>query len=308
MKASIVEIHKKYCIILTADGQFVRQDVPAGAYEIGDEIIIDAADFLDVKEKPLKKPFSIFAKLAAGLAVIIILGGVSYLGIKYAGLGLAFSPVRVASEAVQAKTIDTASGQESAKGSQGDKGQDQQALSAEAPNTEPGIAGAQSSESSANKVQAEQPSSASDQSGQSDKTQSSQDDSTTAPGTNNEGELDEVPLPVLFEGTFKLDKKNIDILTNYPDLYITYIFEEKYTQDSVTGETKTFTLKIKNLQKSTFNGNIDIIFIDKSSKTLQTSAIEIENLAFNDEIIEEIQIAENTDSFKMILYGNFAEP
>jgi hypothetical protein len=40
MKAVIMEIHKDYCIVMTKDGQFIRQNIPAGVFEIGDEIVI----------------------------------------------------------------------------------------------------------------------------------------------------------------------------------------------------------------------------------------------------------------------------
>src|SRR4030043_1973409 len=40
MKAVIIEIHKDYCIVMTKDGQFIRQNIPAGVFEIGDEIVI----------------------------------------------------------------------------------------------------------------------------------------------------------------------------------------------------------------------------------------------------------------------------
>ena len=38
MKAVIVEIHKKYCILLTKDGGFIKKKVQGCAFEIGDEI------------------------------------------------------------------------------------------------------------------------------------------------------------------------------------------------------------------------------------------------------------------------------
>jgi hypothetical protein len=91
------------------------------------------------------------------------------------------------------------------------------------------------------------------------------------------------------------------------DLIITYKVGQSYSQDKGTGEIGIFTIKIKNVQKSTFTGNIDIIFIDKNSITLQTSAFETGNLVFNDDFTQQIQIASNTDSFIMTLYGSFNE-
>ncbi len=40
MKAMIMEIHKDYCIVMTKDGQFLKQNIPAGVFEIGDEIVV----------------------------------------------------------------------------------------------------------------------------------------------------------------------------------------------------------------------------------------------------------------------------
>jgi hypothetical protein len=307
MKASVVEIYKDYCIVLTRDGRFIRQDVPAGAYEIGDEIIIEAAGLFTVKEKPLKNPFGMFARLAAGFAVIVILGGGAYLGIKYAGPGFALNSVKVASQAAQAKT-STPAGQEDTDEGYVTAQQGEQNLTAEAPDSVSGAAGAQSSESSADASKSGQslPSSNQDN-GQSDKTQSSQDNGAAASDTNSGEGIALAPMPVLFEETMKLEKNNIDIPIDYTDLLITYKLGQKYGQDEGTGEIGIFTIKIKNIQKSTFTGNIDIIFIDKNSNTLQTSAFETGNLVFNDDFTQEIQVAANADSFIMTLYGSFDE-
>jgi hypothetical protein len=287
MKASVVDIHKDYCIVITQDGRFIRQDTPAGSYEIGDEIVIETADLFTAMEKPLKKPFGIFARLAAGFAAIVIIGGGAYIGIKYAGPGFTPNPVKVASQAAQEKT--TASpGQEGADGGNATLGQDEQALAA----------AAQPSESSADTAQ----------SGQSSSSSSNQDSSGAAVSdTNDEKVLTPAPLPLLLEGAFKLEKNNIDILIDYQDLLITYKLWQSYGQDSGTGEIGIFTLKIKNIQKSTFTGNIDIIFIDKNSGILQTSAFEAGNMGFNDDYTEQIQVAADADSFIMALYGSFNE-
>ena len=309
MKAYVAEINKDYCIVITEDGRFIRQDMPAGAYEIGDEIVIEAADLFTLMEKPLKKPFGMFARLAAGFAAIVILGGGAYLGIKYAGPGFAFSPVKVAAQAAQAKTVDSSLKEDTDRGYETLEQGKEPNLAAEAPASESGVAGAQSSKSSADASMSGQSTSTSNQdSGQSDKTQASQDSGASTSGTNNEGGLTLPSGQVLYEGTSKLEKNNIDILIDYPDLLITYKLEKSYDQDSGTGEIGIFTLKIKNLQKSTFTGNIDIIFTDKNNGTLQTSAIEIGILDFNDDYTKQIQVAGIADSFSMTLFGNFNEP
>ena len=280
--------------------------MPAGAYEIGDEIVIEAADLFAVKEKPLKKPFGIFARLAAGFAAIVILGGGAYLGIKYAGPGFAFNPVKVASQEAQAKTI-ASSGQEDTDGGYATVQQGEQNLAAEAPDSGSGAAGAQSPESSADASKSGQslPSSIQD-SGQSDKTQSSQDSGAAASDTNSEEGIALAPLPVLFEETIKLEKNNIDIPIDYHGFaYHLSSLGRHMARIQVPVKSGIFTIKIKNMQKSTFTGNIDIIFMDKNNNTLQTSAFETGNLVFNDDYTQQIQIAANADSFIMTLYGSF---
>jgi hypothetical protein len=308
MKASVLEIHKDHCIVITEDGRFIRRDMPAGVYEIGDEIVIEASDLLTAVEKPLKNPFGMFAKLAAGFAAIVILGGGAYLGIKYAGPGFAFNPVKIASQSAQAKTA-ASTGQEGADVGAVTLEQGEQNLAAAAPDSGSVAADTQPSESSADASNSGQSSSTSNQdSGQSDKTQPAQDSGSATSGTNGEKDFAPAPGGVLFEGTFKLEKNNIDILIDYPDLNISYAAKNSYGQDSGAGEVGIFTLKIKNMQKSTFTGNIVIIFIDKNSRTLQTSALEIGNMGFYDDYTEQIQIADNADSFIMTLYGSFNEP
>ncbi|HEX7560660.1 MAG TPA: hypothetical protein VF347_00545, partial [Candidatus Humimicrobiaceae bacterium] len=169
-----------------------------------------------------------------------------------------------------------------------------------------GVAGVQSSESSANASKSGQSlQSSNPDSGQSDKTQSSQDNGTAASGANSGESVALAPLPVLFEETIKLEKNNIDIPLDYTDLLITYKLGQENVQDEGASEIGIFTIKIKNMQKSTFTGNVDIIFIDRNSITLQTSAFETGSLVFNDNFTQEIQIAANTDSFIMTLYGSF---
>ncbi len=305
MKASVVEIYKDYCIVLTRDGRFIRQDMTAGAYEIGDEIVTESAGLFAVKEKPQKKPFGIFARLAAGFAAIVILGGGAYLGIKYAGPGFTLNPVKVASQEAQTETISSP-GQEGIGGGNETALQGEQNFAAEAPDSGSGVAGAQSPESSADASKSGQSLPSSTQgSGQSDKTQSSQDNGAAASSTNSEEGVALAPLPVLFEETIKLEKNNIDIPLDYTDLLITYKLGQTNGLDGGAGEFGIFTIKIKNMQNSTFTGNIDIIFIDKNSTTLQISAFETGNLVFNDDFTQEIQIAANTDSFIMTLHGSF---
>jgi hypothetical protein len=70
MKAIIMEINKKYCIVMTEDGQFLNHRISGGSVEIGDEIIME--------EKNNGFSYANYNKawikgLAAGFAVLVVL-------------------------------------------------------------------------------------------------------------------------------------------------------------------------------------------------------------------------------------------
>jgi len=81
MKAVIMEIHKEYCIVMTGDGRFIRQAVPAGELEIGDEIIVE--------EETFTAPGRDWIKTFAIAAVAILVIGFGSYGILriFGGLG-----------------------------------------------------------------------------------------------------------------------------------------------------------------------------------------------------------------------------
>ena len=70
MKALIMEINKKYCIVMTEDGQFLKHRISGSSVEIGDGIIIE--------EKNNEFSYANYRKtwirgLAVGFAVLIVL-------------------------------------------------------------------------------------------------------------------------------------------------------------------------------------------------------------------------------------------
>ena len=70
MKALIMEINKKYCIVMTEDGQFLNHRISGGSVEIGDGIIIE--------EKNNEFSYANYKKtwirgFAVGFAVLIVL-------------------------------------------------------------------------------------------------------------------------------------------------------------------------------------------------------------------------------------------
>jgi hypothetical protein len=66
MKAVVMEIHKEYCIVMTGDGRFIRQEAPAGELEIGDEILVEE-ETLTAPSRDWIKTFAI-----AAVAVLVI--------------------------------------------------------------------------------------------------------------------------------------------------------------------------------------------------------------------------------------------
>ena len=111
-----------------------------------------------------------FARLAAGFAAIVILGGGSYLGIKYAGTGFCFQPGKSCLTGSTGKNRFLHPGRKILTGIIRHYSRVNRTLAAEAPASESGVAGSQSLESSADASKSGQSSSASNQdSGQSDK-------------------------------------------------------------------------------------------------------------------------------------------
>jgi len=76
MKAVVMEIHKDYCIVMTEDGQFLRQEIPAGVFEIGDEIIVERQYSYEPKVSRVVR----FA-IAASVVVVVAIGSV--FGVRY---------------------------------------------------------------------------------------------------------------------------------------------------------------------------------------------------------------------------------
>jgi len=76
MKAVIMEIYKDYCIVMTRDGQFLKQRIPAGVFEIGDEITVSE----EYTFKPVRVNLNIGwirnAAVTASVVVIVIAGSI----------------------------------------------------------------------------------------------------------------------------------------------------------------------------------------------------------------------------------------
>ena len=73
MKATVMEIHKNYCIVMTRDGQFLKHKTAAGSVEIGDEIVISK-----VPEVRLGRLYARGFAIAAAVVVVVVGGVFSY--------------------------------------------------------------------------------------------------------------------------------------------------------------------------------------------------------------------------------------
>ena len=69
MKAIIMEINKKYCIVMTEDGQFLNHRISGGSGEIGDEIIMEENN--EFSYANYRKTW--IRGIAVGFAVLIVL-------------------------------------------------------------------------------------------------------------------------------------------------------------------------------------------------------------------------------------------
>jgi hypothetical protein len=81
MKAVIIDIGKDYCIVLSRDGQFLKQRIPHGIFEIGDEITVSEEHA--ARPAILNMKMSHVRSLAAAASVIIIVAIGSIFGVWY---------------------------------------------------------------------------------------------------------------------------------------------------------------------------------------------------------------------------------
>jgi len=130
MKAVIIEIHKDYCIVMTKDGQFLKQNIPAGVFEIGDEIMVSKEYSYEPKtiRAGWLKSLSI-ASMAVVVVVVLSIFGVwyfkQYLPLRNAALltGDASEEIAPAAEEEVAGEAREESSEGSGLGMEADQGQ-----------------------------------------------------------------------------------------------------------------------------------------------------------------------------------------
>ncbi|MBE3114091.1 MAG: anti-sigma factor domain-containing protein [Actinobacteria bacterium] len=99
MKAVVMEIYKDYCIVMTKDGQFLRNKISVGRFEIGDEIVIE-------RHYSYEPKVSLVARFAVAAAVMVVLALGAVLGVRYISqYHAARGTAMVAEEAATEKAI-----------------------------------------------------------------------------------------------------------------------------------------------------------------------------------------------------------
>ncbi len=74
-----MEIRKGYCIILTRDGRFLKQVIPPGVFEVGDEITVSEEYVYKTKRIDISR----VKTLSLAASIIIILATVSFFSFWY---------------------------------------------------------------------------------------------------------------------------------------------------------------------------------------------------------------------------------
>jgi hypothetical protein len=271
LKTYVMEINKDFSVLMTVDGQFLRYDIPAGSFEIGDEVMLNnfQAETLSSGTVEIqKKNFRIFKAFAFGFAAVVIFSFAGYFGVKYINKLEFTAPAGVASANME--LLSDSSGEEKSLGMQGPE------ESGEAENAQ----------------QADE----------------SDEDSTTTIGDSSISDSS-IAAPVLYEGAYAMDKFNTDLLVEYSDIQIIYRVnqQESAYSDSEMEKNRELLLKFLALkEKQLFNGNIDTILNDTNIQTTRTFTLVFENFKPGEEKTESIILEDVEKSFKIIIYGNFS--
>jgi hypothetical protein len=267
MKATIVEIHKDYCITITKDGQFLKEKIPAGMHEIGDEIII----VQPVIEKSGEQPriFQIVSRTAIGFAALAVIVIGSYFGVQYfrtdtPSTELAMVPEEKAQEVRSTVTDDSFFEAEGGSG------------------VETAIADEATGEESI-----------------SEEVMAAEEDEVVETALK--------ALQELFSGTFSLEQMDTEIMIESDAMFVSYRVDEMKDQDILSEEEKLkeLTLKFKNMKEdSLFDGNADILMLHSDMTVSEIEKILLENLNYNQQNTKKIPFSEETN-FQLVVFGIF---
>jgi hypothetical protein len=275
MKALIVEIKRKYCIIVTPDGRFLKKAMPAGNYEIGDEVLIDETN-TGAKHAGHRFSFGMPARIAAGFAVAAILVTGAYFGARYIGSAGIAAPIVASAPSELKDTVGV--------------------LQQDGPESKAETGGQDFSETQAEKSIALEE--GADQ--QMDNEPGSGEKAMAAAASE---------YPLLFEATYSLDATgngaNIYIPAGFADLDISYMVE-KYTSSGEGGTDGPgiLWLQTKNIfENMYYNGNITISFFDEINNLMDTKSIDFISFGAGSTRIEKIYFGQGYVAFSLIVFG-----
>jgi len=301
MKALIVEIKRKYCIIITPDGRFLKKAMPAGNYEIGDEVLIDENDTV-AKNAGHKFSFGMPAKIAAGFAVAAILVTGAYFGARYIGSAGSAAPM-VASAPAEVKDTGGILQQDGPESKAETGVQDFSETQAEKSIALEEGADQKQEETAAGTENADTENTAA----AGEITGEQQDNETGSGEKAMAAAASEYPL--LFEVTYSLDATdsgaNIYIPAGFADLDISYMVE-KYTGSGEGGTDGPgiLWLQIKNIfDNMYYNGNIKISFFDEANNLLDTKSIDFISFGTGSTRLEKIYFGKGYVAFSIMVFG-----
>jgi hypothetical protein len=274
MKAIIVEVYRDYCIAISEDGQFLKEKIPAGIHEIGDEIVISQP--VAVKAGERTRIFQIVSRAAIGFAAVAVIIIGSYFGVQYIRTGTTSSELAMAPEEKDQEVRSAAA--EDTVGSFEGEGESveitvETVMADEAAGEEPATEEAMALEESADVVE------------------------TTLKS-----------LEELFSGTFSLEQLDKEIMIENEAMFVSYRVDKmKDQEEALSGEEriKELTLKFKNMTESTlFDGNADIMLLHSDMTVSEIEKILFENMDYNQQNTKKIPFYEETN-FRLIVFGVF---
>ena len=273
MKATIIEIYKDHCIAVTRDGRFLKERIPAGAHEIGDEIVISQSVLQKTEER--SRVFQIISRTAIGFAVLAVIVFGSYFGIQYLRTDTPSAELAMAPE--EGQEIRSVSVEDTAlfpeeEGDSGGEAADTAAADE--------ITGAEAAIEEAIEFE----------------------ESVEAVETAFKS-IEEV-----FSGTFSLEQLETEVMVENAAIFVSYRVDEMPVQEDVPSEEdriKELTIKFKNMtENSLFDGNADILMLHSDMTVSEIKKILFENLDYNQLNTRKIPFSEETD-FKLIVFGIF---
>lgn len=280
IKAYILEIKNDHLVLMTADGRFLRYDISAGSYEIGDEMLIN--NFKLESQEPdssenNRNVFKILRGIAIGFTSIAVLVTGLYFGINYFNKAFPGSSINVAKADAEVFSASQDASEEINAESIEETELAQEAVPEDETKREESIVVGEESD---------------------------EEEIILGEGTGDTAHAQ----PVLYEGNYQMDKFNEDLLVDYPDIKIGYRINDHDIKDSGSENGKNLILNfIAVKEKHIFNGNIDAILNNRELIITRTFSVIFENFEYGQERSEIILLEDVEKSFRIIVYGHFQE-